>query len=100
VLRIRPGGLRHGGRILTPSLSPGAAELALWPHVQFIKLVCVFQRTRFPGRFGLNTVSSQESLRELLSADRSGSAHPLCACEVWHGDSVIAPGSNFGVLFY
>lgn len=78
MLRIRPGGLWHGGQISTQSLSLGAAVLALWPHVQFIKLVCIFQRTRFPGRFGLNTVSFQEFLRELLSTDRSA-LHILCA---------------------
>lgn len=78
VLHIRPGGLRHGGRISTQSLSLGTAELALWPHVQFIKLVCIFQGTGFPGRLGLNTASSQEFLRELLSTDRSA-LHILCA---------------------
>lgn len=52
-------------------LSVRAEELALWPHVQFIKLVCIFHRPRFPGLFGLNTVSSLELPRERLSTDRS-----------------------------
>lgn len=65
-------------------MSLGAAALALWPHVQFIKLVCIFHRTRFLGRFGLNTVSFRELLGERLSTDRSALQHILCACEVWH----------------
>lgn len=71
MLGIRLGGLRRGGQISTQSPSLGAAELALWPHVQFIKFVCIFQRTRLPGRFGLNTELLRVPPRELLSADRS-----------------------------
>lgn len=59
-------------------LSLSAPELARWPHVQFIKLVCIFHRTRFPGLFGLNTVSSPEFPGERLSADCS-TLHILCA---------------------
>lgn len=77
LLLRRPWWSSAWGQISMHILSVGAAELALWPHVQFIKLVCIFHRTQFPGLFGLNTVSSPGLPRERLSTDHSA-LHILC----------------------
>lgn len=61
--------------------------------------VCIFHGTWFPERFGLSTTSFQEfqprnAVHRLLSY-----IHPSHGCEVWHGCSVTAPGSDLELHF-
>lgn len=64
-----------------------------------IHKVCIFHGTSFPEHFGLSTTSFQEfqlrnAVHRLLSYK-----HPSHGCEVWHGCSIIAPGSDLEFYF-